>query len=294
MPIRTLLISLSILLFTFVPIAQSAKIDKNEGSSDLAKLTYHNGPVLSSTIVVHPIWYGKWAPSQKRIIRSFIRSVSNTSVKGPSVSAWWSTVRLYDDQTGSKVTSRVILGKEKVDLYSQGKSLTRLSVQSIIKNAISAPVKPLPVNPKGGLYLVLSSPDVYMESFCTQVCGFHYFTFASVVGYTLPYAWPERPPNGDMGVDGMVAIISHELAETATDPLINGWYAGDQDFPNEIADLCLGIYGTGGGASYQGKLLRDKRTGAVYNMNGVDGRKFLVQWDWHRYKNYCWGPNALD
>lgn len=28
-----------------------------------------------------------------------------------------------------------------------------------------------------------------MEEFCYAVCGFHYFTFASVIGITVPCAW---------------------------------------------------------------------------------------------------------
>ncbi|MDF5361750.1 hypothetical protein P3687_25870, partial [Vibrio parahaemolyticus] len=149
------------------------------------------------------------------------------------------------------------------------------------------------------------------------MCGFHYFTFPSLVGYTLPYAWvgnsakfcpgqcaypfavpayipnrkPFKSPNGDVGVDGMISVIGHEMAELATNPLANAWYAGqDPSFPVEIADLCEGIYGTGGGGSYTGQVL-DARDGATYNMNGIR-RRFLVQWVWSHVLNYCTGPNA--
>ncbi|KAJ1701880.1 hypothetical protein LUZ63_001659 [Rhynchospora breviuscula] len=295
---------------------------KFEGSSEFVKLRYHMGPVLTSNITVHPIWYGRWAPEQKRIIRTFLRSLSDSSVRGPSVASWWRTVRLYTDQTGSNISSNVILGEEKNDRgCSRGTSLTRLSVQSVIKDAITASTKPLPINTRGGLYLVLTSPEVAMENFCGQVCGFHYFTYPSIVGYTLPYAWignshgrcpevcaypfavpsyipaakAEMPPNGDVGVDGMVSVVAHELAEMASNPLVNAWYAGgDPSFPTEIADLCEGIYGTGGGGAYTGQLLVDGQSGAAYNLNGVGGRKFLVQWIWNPYLNYCSGPNALD
>ncbi|KAJ3679920.1 hypothetical protein LUZ60_016198 [Juncus effusus] len=295
---------------------------KFEGSSEFVKLRYHMGPVLTENITVHPIWYGNWTPAQKRILRSFLHSISDSSVKGPSVATWWRTVRLYTDQTGSNISSTVVLGEEKTDrLLSRGKSLTRLSIQSVIKDAITAATKPLPINPKGGLYLVLTSPEVAVENFCGQVCGFHYFTYPSIVGYTLPYAWvgnshgrcpevcaypfavpsyiptakAEMPPNGDIGVDGMVSVVAHELAEMASNPLVNAWYAGgDPSFPTEIADLCEGIYGTGGGGSYTGQLLTDGENGAAYNVNGVGGRKFLVQWIWNPYLNYCSGPNALD
>ncbi|XP_020115008.1 protein EXORDIUM-like 3 [Ananas comosus] len=300
---------------------------KFEGSSEFVQLRYHMGPVLTANITVHPIWYGRqWSRAQKRIIRSFLRSISPSSSgvppRRPSVAAWWRTVRLYTDQTGANISAAVALGAEKSDRrLSRGASLSRLDIQGVIRDAVTAKTRPLPVNARGGLYLVLTSPDVAVEDFCGQVCGFHYFTFPSIVGYALPYAWAgnsagrcpevcaypfavpsyvpgaraERAPNGDVGVDGMVSVVAHELAEMASNPLVNAWYAGaDPCFPTEIADLCEGIYGTGGGGAYTGQLLLDRRTGAAYNANGVGGRRFLVQWIWNPILNYCSGPNALD
>ncbi|CAN6324694.1 unnamed protein product [Urochloa humidicola] len=148
-------------------------------------------------------------------------------------------------------------------------------------------------------------------------------TFPSLAGHTLPYAWvghsggscadvcaypfalPEymsrgggvaalRPPNGDAGVDGMVSVIAHELAELATNPLVNAWYAGeDPTAPTEIADLCEGVYGTGGGGGYAGKVEVDAQ-GRSWNVNGSNGRKFLVQWLWSQEAKACVGPNASD
>ncbi|XP_051137890.1 protein EXORDIUM-like 3 [Andrographis paniculata] len=293
---------------------------KYEGSSEFVRLKYHMGPVLTANITVYPIWYGRWRPAQKRIIRDFISSISAAGARRPSVAGWWRTVQQYTDQTGANISRTVLAGPEKTDrFYSHGKSLTRLSVQSVIKSAVAASSRPLPINPRGGVYLLLTSGDVYVQDFCNNVCGFHYFTFPSIVGYTLPYAWvgnsgdlcpgvcaypfavpayiptltAVKSPNGDVGVDGMISVIAHEIAEVATNPLVNAWYAGqDPVFPVEIADLCEGIYGTGGGGSYTGQMLNDK-DGATYNMHGLR-RRFLVQWVWNNLVNYCTGPNALD
>ncbi|XP_015067414.1 protein EXORDIUM-like 3 [Solanum pennellii] len=293
---------------------------KYEGSSEFVHLKYHMGPVLTANITVYPIWYGRWGNSQKRIIRDFISSFSAVDSKHPSVAGWWKTVQLYTDQTGANISRTLHLGEEKNDrFYSHGKSLTRLSVQSVIKCAVTARTRPLPLNPKTGVYLLLTSDDVYVQDFCQNVCGFHYFTFPSIVGYTLPYAWvgnsaklcpgtcaypfsvpsympgfkAVKSPNNDVGVDGMISVIAHEIAEVSTNPLVNAWYAGqDPSFPVEIADLCEGIYGTGGGGSYTGQMLNGE-DGATYNMNGVR-RRFLVQWVWNHILSYCSGPNALD
>ncbi|ERN17186.1 protein EXORDIUM-like 5 [Amborella trichopoda] len=296
-----------------------------EGSSEFVDLKYHMGPVLSSQINIYTIWYGAWPLRHRSVIKDFLLSLSPSTggaVSSPSVSDWWRTVRLYTDQTGANVSGNVNVASEHFDVgYSQGKSLTRLSVQRIIREAVKASKGALPVDPKNGIYLVLTAEDVRMQDFCRAVCGFHYFTFPSIVGYTLPYAWigsstvqcpevcaypfaipsymgrssgPMHPPNGAVGIDGMVSVVAHELAELASNPLVNAWYAGeDPTSPTEIADLCEGVYGTGGGGGYTGRVMVDGR-GRHYNVNGRGGRKFLVQWVWSPVKKACSGPNALD
>ncbi|MQM20509.1 hypothetical protein Taro_053532 [Colocasia esculenta] len=290
-----------------------------EGSSDLVHLRYHMGPVLSSPLSIYLIWYGRWEPAQQSTIRDFLLSISDAAAPSPSVHEWWSTVALYTDQTGANITRSVSIAREVEDpRRSRGAVLTRLSIQQVIAEAVAT--HHLPVDHRNGVYLVLTAPEVSVQDFCRAVCGFHYFTFPSIVGYTLPYAWvgnsatqcpgvcaypfvvPEymvgtaamAPPNGDPGVDGMVSVIGHELAELSSNPLVNSWYAGDDPTaPTEIADLCEGVYGTGGGGSYTGQV-RSDGAGRKYNLNGKGGRRFLVQWVWSPMLKACAGPNAID
>ncbi|KAG7641071.1 Protein EXORDIUM-like [Arabidopsis suecica] len=295
---------------------------KFEGSSNLVHLRYHMGPVLSSSpINIYVIWYGQWSRPHKSLIRDFLNSISDAKAPSPSVSEWWRTASLYTDQTGSNVSRSVLIAGEYSDSkYSHGQHLTRLTIQEVIASAARS--ASFPVDHKNGMYLVLTSHDVTMQDFCRAVCGFHYFTFPSMVGYTMPYAWvgqsgkqcPEvcaypfalpgymghggpgelRPPNGETGVDGMVSVIGHELAEVVSNPLINAWYAGeDPTAPTEIGDLCEGLYGSGGGGGYIGQVMRD-REGKTFNMNGKGGRKFLVQWIWNPNLKACSGPNSVD
>ena len=300
---------------------------KFEGSSDLVNLRYHMGPVLSSSpINIYLIWYGKWSVSQKLLIKDFILSISATdrrrrAAPSPSVAEWWSTVSLYTDQTGANVSRSVVIAGEHSDLHhSHGTDLTRLSIQNVIATAVQS--ARFPVDHRNGMFLVLTSQDVTMQDFCRAVCGFHYFTFPSMVGYTLPYAWvghsgkqcPEQcaypfavpaymagggpgalsPPNRDVALDGMISVIGHELAEVASNPLVNAWYAGeDPTAPTEIGDLCEGLYGTGGGGGYIGQVMRDEG-GGTFNVHGRNGRKFLLQWLWSPVLKACAGPNALD
>lgn len=322
---------LSLLCAAFAPLALSwsqnkefNQVENYEGSSDFVDVGYHMGPVLSAPINLYIIWYGHWNPSHQATIRDFVYSLSSSSEPYPSVADWWKTVRLYTDQTGANITGNIVLTGEFYDSrYSHGGRLSRLDIQSIIKRAVSSP-RPLPLNPHNGLYLVLTSSDVQVQDFCRAVCGFHYFTFPTIVGVTVPYAWvgysgtqcpgmcaypfawpaysgkppPSdnimKAPNGDPGADGMVSVIAHELAEVSTNPLVNAWYAGDDPTaPQEIADLCLGEYGSGAGGGYVGKVNKDT-WGNGYNVNGVKGRKFLVQWVWNPVKRRCFGPNAMD
>lgn len=326
-----LLLSLSCCFVLALSWSQSQQLShaKNyEGSSNLVDLDYHMGPVLASPINLYIIWYGHWNWRHQTTIRDFIYSLSSSS-SFPSVADWWRTVRLYTDQTGSNITGSIVLSGEFYDSrYSQGRYLSRLGIQSVIKKAVTSHPRALPLNPYNGVYLVLSSSDVQVQDFCRAVCGFHYFTFPTIVGVTVPYAWvgysgtqcpgmcaypfawPKysgRPPpstnggnnimgapNGDAGVDGMISVIAHELAEMSSNPLVNAWYAGDDPTaPTEIADLCMGVYGSGGGGGYIGNVYKDS-WGNGYNVNGVKGRKFLVQWVWNPVKRRCFGPNAMD
>ncbi|VAH45018.1 unnamed protein product [Triticum turgidum subsp. durum] len=83
------------------------------------------------------------------------------------------------------------------------------------------------------------------------------------------------------------------LAELATNPLVNAWYAGDTPTaPTEIADLCLGVYGDGGGAGGFVGNVSHAADGSSYNVNGVNGRRFLVQWLWNPVLGACYGPNS--
>ena len=82
----------------------------------------------------------------------------------------------------------------------------------------------------------------------------------------------------------MVSVIGHKIVELAMNLFLNAWYGSergqDPSLKLEIADLCDGIYGTGGGGSYMGQLLNIE-DGAAFNMNGIR-RRFLVQRVWNR------------
>ncbi|CAI9763867.1 unnamed protein product [Fraxinus pennsylvanica] len=91
-----------------------------------------------------------------------------------------------------------------------------------------------------------------------------------------PQGPPLVAPNNDVGLDGMVINLASLLAGTATNPFGNGYYQGPSDAPLEAASACPGVYAKGAYPGYAGDLLVDPTTGASYNANGVNGRKYLV------------------
>jgi hypothetical protein len=126
----------------------------------------------------------------------------------------------------------------------------------------------------------------------TQYCGYHSF-FTNGSGQTVIYG--NEPfgdtahcqvsgapsPNNDPTADSAVTVLSHELAEAITDPLLNAWRGADVS--HEIGDLCNFYYGyqswDGGlaNAMYNGRfyLLQTEYSNnlanAVETINGVNG-----------------------
>ncbi|XP_071710044.1 protein PHOSPHATE-INDUCED 1-like [Rutidosis leptorrhynchoides] len=254
-------------------------------------LQYHNGALLTGDISVNLIWYGNFKPSQKAILTDFITSLTSSSLKSqtePSVATWWKTTDRYFTKTtkpsfqlGKQVSDpNCSLGKSL-----QNKHLTQLASKGQQTNAIN---------------VVLTASDVAVDGFCSSTCGTHGHVksksnkFAYIwVGNSESQcpgqcAWPfHQPiygpqgapliaPNNDVGLDGMVINLASLMAGTATNPFGNGYYQGDASAPLEAASACPGVYGKGAYPGYAGDLLVDSSSGASYNANGTNGRKYLL------------------
>ncbi|XP_077213525.1 protein PHOSPHATE-INDUCED 1-like [Tasmannia lanceolata] len=258
-------------------------------------LTYHNGVLLSGDVPISILWYGKFTPTQKSIVSDFILSLNPTqqqkglSPKTPPVSQWWKIVDTYTQMATKKSTLILLSNQISDESYSLGKTLTRSQVTELAAKASSKP---------GGLSLVLTDENVTVEGFCMSNCGFHGSDFEkksafiwvgnSVTQCPGQCAWPfHQPiygpqgpplvaPNNDVGLDGMVVNIASLLAGTVTDPFGNGYFQGPADAPLEVASACPGVYGKGAYPGYAGELLVDLSTGASYNAQGVNGRKYLL------------------
>lgn len=290
-----------LLLISLVQFSSAAR--KLAEDDQILKFQYHKGPLLTGKISVHLIWYGKFTPSQRAIVSDFITSLSSSSKPNaaqPSVATWWkSTEKYYHINNNKHKSSNLVLSlaSQIIDeKYSLGKSLT---TQQIAKLASKG-------GQKDAINVVLTAADVAIDGFCSSRCGTHGSLVGSPAGSgkkpKFAYVWvgnsetqcpgqcawpfhqpiygPQSPPlvapNNDVGLDGMVINVASLLAGTATNPFGNGYFQGPKEAPLEAASACTGVYGKGAYPGYAGELLVDSTTGASYNANGVNGRKYLL------------------
>ncbi|MQL73381.1 hypothetical protein Taro_005719 [Colocasia esculenta] len=256
-------------------------------------LIYHKGHLLTGPIAINLIWYGKFTPAQRAIVADFVSSLSSPAApqEEPSVATWWNTAKSYYALSKSPLPI-VSLGKQVLDeSYSLGRTLTSAQLRALAARG----------GQRRAVNVVLSAEDVAVEGFCSSRCATHgasprskngRFAFVWVGNsasqcpgqcawpFHQPIYGPQSPPlvapNGDVGVDGMVINLASMLAATFTNPFGNGFYQGSRDAPLEAASACPGIYGKNAYPGYAGDLLVDRTTGASYNANGFDGRKYLL------------------
>ncbi|KAK7321197.1 hypothetical protein VNO77_31581 [Canavalia gladiata] len=293
---RVLLLS----IFVTISLLNLSSARKLAESEQQLQFQYHKGPLLTGRISVNLIWYGKFKASQRAIIADFITSLSSNKLTTaqPSVDTWWKATEKYYNLINKKSSPKLSLslGSQILDeKYSLGKSLT---TNQIVRLASKGPQR-------NAINVVLTSADVAVEGFCSSRCGTHGSSLGARVNgkrYKFAYLWvgnsetqcpgqcawpfhqpiygPQNPalvaPNNDVGVDGMVINVASLLAGTVTNPFGNGYFQGPKEAPLEAASACTGIYGKGAYPGYPGDLLVDPATGASYNVNGVNGRKYLV------------------
>lgn len=99
----------------------------------------------------------------------------------------------------------------------------------------------------------------------------------------------KAPNGGDVGINGMIINIATLIVGAATNSFANAYFHGDVPHPLEAAGVCWGIYGAGAYLGYAGNLLVDKKTGASFNVYGVNGREFLVPWIYNPGSKQCTG-----
>ncbi|CAN6479919.1 unnamed protein product [Victoria cruziana] len=269
-------------------------------------LTYHKGTLLHGILPISIVWYGHFTAAQRSIVADFLASLNqHAREKSPAVSSWWGLTEEYFAEAGRSSATRVLLGKQIMDeKCSLGKSLKRNQIRDLAGKAASP----------NGITLVLTSRDVTVEGFCMSSCGLHDSApIAKGLKERFAYIWvgnsetqcpgqcawpfhqppygPQTPPlvapNGDVGVDGMIINIASLLAGTVTNPFGNGYFQGPAAAPMEAASACPGMYGKNAYPGYAGNLLVEPASGASYNANGINGRRYLLPALWNPKTSSC-------
>ncbi|KAG8076819.1 hypothetical protein GUJ93_ZPchr0006g42315 [Zizania palustris] len=262
----------------------------------------HHGVVLAGNVTVNVLYYGRFSPGQRAVVDDFVLSLSAPPhPRLPSVAMWWRTTSLY---RGGDV--RLRLGRQVRDeRMSLGRSLSLDNVTILARAA---------GHHRGAITAVLTAPDVLVAPFCMSRCGIHdnaiggkhdkaryTYLWAGNPAEQCPgqCAWPFHqpiygpqisplmPPNGDVGIDGMVISLAALLADTVTNPYGDGYYQGDSGAGLEAATACAGIFGSGAYPGYPGKLFKDPVTGASFNAVGLAGRKYLLPALWDPTTSRC-------
>ncbi|KAB1199269.1 hypothetical protein CJ030_MR0G025565 [Morella rubra] len=271
---------------------------------------YHNGHLLAGKVSINLIWYGKFTPSQRAIISDFILSLSSSAPKTaqPSVATWWKATDKYYQLLNYRKLRRLVLslGSQIMDEdYSMGKLLAGRQIELLAAKG----------HQENAINVVLTSADVAVNGFCS-ICGTHGFSKGKIIKgkrHKFAYIWvgnsetqcpaqcawpfhqpmnrPKSPPlvapNKDVGLDGMVINLASLLASTATNPFGNGYFHGPKEDPLEAGSACPGVYGLGAYPDYAGELSVDPRSGASYNANGANRRKYLLPALFDPFTNSC-------
>ncbi|GJP50599.1 hypothetical protein CLOM_g9748 [Closterium sp. NIES-68] len=271
-------------------------ISPHWGGKRKAKKCGRRCGVLHRPIAVYLVWYGAFSAAQKALVRAFVASLSPSADAAVTMPLWWNINRLYYDRNLNYISGNVTVGGEVEDAgYSLGTILKDSGVDTLIRNAITSGQLPFDQN---GVYFVLSDETVQQVSdglaFCSDYCGWHFYTHVPKQGLLVSswvgnagkkcrsscitsqlFSCPGCSPNNDVGMDGLLSVFAHELAEATSDPFMSSWFDNDGE---ENADKCSWQYGD---------MLFDSLDGPFYNLVGVDSYKFLIQQNWDLTKGTC-------
>lgn len=274
--------------------AQAATINKaasnkaNQASSGgrsgpTANMSHQGGPVMVNGCNLYLIYYGDWStdPSTIAILEHLSEFIGG--------SRFYDLVSNYYSTRGEKLFNQVVFVKSirptdqgRTHSY-KGTSIQESAIVEIVKDALSAPLNPLPVDPNG-LYMVVTAANIKETSgMCSDYCGWHDSTTKDGQIFQYGFLGCPKPcpsncaeqskasPNGNWVGDAMASILFHEIIEAATDPHGTAWY--DKNSREEIADTCAWLYG-------------DTRTattsdGKSYKYNTViNSKQYLLQQIW--------------
>ena len=239
---------------------------------------YHSGQVITAAVNVYFIWYGTWLQADGSEDPAIALLSEMTATIGNS--PYFRINTLYPDGNGAAPSGGVVYSGAAYDVaYSHGATLSKSDVTDEVSDVILSGGLPLDLK---GIYVVMASPDVYVEGFADRYCAYH--DIVTVVGAQVRVVLIDGParaptrcqpqsvgPSGNAAADAAASLLAAELSNTIVDPAFTGWY---DRLGLEPADKCAWTYGT----TYQ------TANGALANIN-VGGHHLLLQQLWIPTKN---------
>ncbi|CAL8467418.1 g6956 [Coccomyxa elongata] len=269
-------------------------------------INWYGGPVLNNKngIVIYYIWYGAWGnlnangtanrPTTVKVLTDMAQSIGGKP--------WFGTAGTYSDKNG-KVPNSVKYGGRAIVKNGpcyQGATVSNDQIFTAVDCVIQRGLLPYATN---AVYLLLGASNVQVSSgMCTTYCGWHTYGFDSRNRQTL-FGFIGSPlsclnactaqgasnvlatPNFNAEADGMASIISHEIIEVATDPLINAWFNVDG---YENADLCAWTFSPNTFSAGGGLANVRWNCPAAAVKQGCTSRYYLIQQNWVNLSpGYC-------
>ena len=197
------------------------------------KLTYRQGPLLTSVHVFTIFWGAAWqqAPQSDLLTRmnQFFDYILGSELMD----------QLGEYSVpGQKIEKGVLIGTTTLLADAPGKSVQDSAIQNMIQTQISAGT--LPATTSNTLYFVFLPPGVQViqggSASCKVFCGYH-DSFGNNIFYAvMPCPGCAGCLGGLADFDALTSTTSHELCESITDPIPGqGWY---DDANGEIGDIC--------------------------------------------------------
>jgi hypothetical protein len=241
-----------------------------------APMTWHGGPVERDTSVNFTIF---WQPPGT-VMSANYQSLINRYFQDIGGSSMYGLLTQYSD-AGGQIANSSSLGATWVDTTAYPSNpLTDLDLQNSVVRAINTNHWDFKnVNANFVVYTALGEVSCASPGVCSSnvFCGYHTY-FVGHVGTTnynvkymnIPYGGNDpigcgtpTSPNNDAAADAAINVTSHEHMETATDPILTGWY--ETNLSGEIGDKCAFVYG---GVDGQGANVT------------LNGHPYIVQKEW--------------
>jgi hypothetical protein len=211
-----------------------------------AKLTYRNGPLLTSVEVFTIFWGAAWNTAPES---SFVTQV-NEFFDFILSSQLLDQLAEYS-VANKKIAHGSLIGMLTLTTPAPGKTVDDSEIQNLLQQEISAGT--LPASTPNTLYFLFLPPGVTVtqggSASCQVFCGYHDAINNSIFYAVMPYPNCTGCLGGIAAFDALTSTTSHELCEAITDPIPGqGWY---DDNNGEIGDICAWQTRTLGGYAIQ-------------------------------------------